>query len=154
MKNDKDMVRVVNKEVRLIELPATKNFPGARLGPGGNNLPAEYLRELIERDDRMGERVRAMLETTLLVDETPNATARPEGPEAPASLGTFKPAAAMKLVDAEMDVQILTRWAKNERRKSIKNALATRIASLGGSSARFARKTDDETDTDDESSEG
>jgi hypothetical protein len=149
--NSDEMVRVVNSKPRMYVLPATKNYPAGRLIPGGNNLPLGYLSELNELPGRPGDIWRAMEETgAIRLDLSKHAASKPEGPEAPKTLGGMKAQAAMAMIDSETRAEILTAWAKAEKRKPISMAIATRLASMGVANASILRKSaeTDETEED------
>lgn len=154
-----DMIRLINRTARLIHLPSAGGVDGVKLAPGGNNVPRAYVETLIERDDRPAQIFQAMLEAREIVqDERPHATKLPEGPEPPKNLGGYKPAAALALIDTMGRVDVLAAWAKAEKRKPIKAALATKIAALGASStdagiSRAARPEIEEDDASDDTDE-
>lgn len=142
------MVRITNKTARLLVLPnarvAGREIEGRRLAPGGNNVEAGYWNAVLARTDRPGEIVRTMIDRgEISEDKNPKAAAKPEGPEKPKTIGDMKLPAALALVETETEADVLAAWNAREKRKQVREAIAARLAALGGGNETDETETDE-----------
>lgn len=129
--SEKEVVTVVNNDPRLVVLPPTKRSDAVTLRPGDNEVDAEYLAEVIERQDvadlfqpaTSHDNTRPMLET---VSRKANPLLPPEARD---TLLVLPEEHAVSLV-ADADESLLQRWAGNEKRPRVMKAIRERLVDL------------------------
>lgn len=136
-----EFVRMVNTTARVYHLPSIRLrgergreeiFDTIKLAPGGNNVPYRYAEALAQGDGRGSKLFAGLIETgDVVLDETPGATFKPEGPEAPRSLALMRPRAAHAMISTCADRDVLQRWESLERRKPVRDQIRARLYALG-----------------------
>lgn len=139
-----DVVRVVNNRATFLTMPGVvvKNERGLdvtiepKLQPGGNNVDARVVAAVEALDPSKGagkvwSQWKAMNWVKILsAKESKIETKKPEGPEPPSNLSEYRSDSAELLVKNESNPKILARWSKNEKRKSVADAIQARLTAL------------------------
>jgi hypothetical protein len=153
------VVKIENNTVRPLILPGTPSYPkGKKLVPGLNTVEAAYFEELETWEKpgvnkagkpvvtRPGATALQLLKESVRIDtdrgpsfgpmitvyaDLDRVKDRPDGPEIPSSLETYKPQAALALIAVTNDLQALHRWA-DDRRKEVSAAAKARLNLLKG----------------------
>lgn len=138
------MAVIVNNRPAMLIAPAINRrtadgmvevFPRKVLAPGVNHVPAEYVDELEDMEDRSGPgKVWAMWRSLgyvklMRAEEAVNLS---EGLQSPASIAERSPVAVEAMVATETNPDVLKAWYGTDRRKETRTAITARLKVLSG----------------------
>ncbi len=152
-----NVLRIENNTARQLGLPPTTTFPvGIRLLPGMNTVPVGYMAECdaLEVETVVNGKVTGkrypgreavadfQKRVKIIRPGEPNSTGpqitvftddqagRPDGLPPPDDLLDMKSEIALKMIELTDDKEALKRWFDRDKRKNVKEAAQSKLASL------------------------